>query len=256
MELELLDDAGTNVVSGIQTEKTEGSDAVMTISDIFTWGDTWQGKRLTDGDLGTDSGKGYSSNAFGTAGNEEQDISQNPVTITFDLGKETSFQTLKMYPRVDLDSVSGQQCPNYPKEYTLEVSNDNAQWTKVGDNYSSGSIKNTVKYPDQNIYAGSRFEETTTKYLRISISELGPATTGDNENRLQIMELEALDAAGKNHAPDADITISTAGVSGVDQWKQENLTDGDYGKETDRGRICFKRKLGRHGAVYGYHAGQ
>lgn len=235
MELELLDDAGTNVVSGIQTEKTEGSDAVMTISDIFTWGDTWQGNHLTDGDLGTDSGKGYSSNAFGTAGNEEQDISQNPVTITFDLGKETSFQTLKMYPRVDLDSVSGQQCPNYPKEYTLEVSNDNAQWTKVGDNYSSGSIKNTVKYPDQNIYAGSRFEETTTKYLRISISELGPATTGDNENRLQIMELEALDAAGKNHAPDADITISTAGVSGVDQWKQENLTDGDYGKETDRG---------------------
>ena len=66
-----------------------------------------------------------------------------------------------------------------------------------------------MKYPDQDIYAGSQFEETTTKYLRISISELGSATAGDNENRLQIMEMEALDAAGINLSPDPDVNIST-----------------------------------------------
>lgn len=235
MELELLDKDGTNVVSGIQMGDLNGQSAAMNISDVFTWEDTWQGNYLTDGDLGTDSGKGYSSSAFGTAGNTEQDISGAPVTITFDLGKETSFQTLKMYPRVTIDSVAGQQCPNYPKNYSLQVSNDGESWRDVVTNADAGSVRNTVKYPDQEIYAGAQFEEISTRHLRIAVSELGPATGDDNENRLQIMELEALDKNGQNSAQEADISISVNGVTGVDQWAKANLTDGDYGKETDRG---------------------
>ena len=213
----------------------DGQSAAMEIPDVFTWGDTWQGNYLTDGDLGTESGKGYSSGAFGTSGNAEQDISQNPVTITFNLGSLLVFDTLKIYPRVTADSVSGQECANYPKNYTLQVSDDGQVWNDVLTNKEVGSVRNTVKYPDQDIYAGAQFEETLTQHLRIAVSELGPATGDDNENSLQIMELEVLDKNGKNSAADADISISTAGVTGVDQWAQTNLTDGDYGKETDRG---------------------
>ena len=234
MELELLNDEDENIVSGIRTEKTEGSDAVMEISDVFTWGDTWQPDHLTDGDYGTESDCGYSSNILGS-GQTEYDISADPITVQFDLGSEQIFDTLKMYPRVKADPISGQECVNYPKNYSLQISSDGQQWTDVLTDQTAGPLKNTVKYPDQEIYAGSEFEEITTQHLRISISELGPATTGDNENRLQIMELETLDGEGNNHAPEAEITISTAGVSGVDQWQQANLTDGDYGKETDRG---------------------
>lgn len=49
------------------------------------------------------------------------------------------------------------------------------------------------------------------------------------------MELEALNQAGENVALNASISIDCAGVAGVDQWAAYNLTDGDYGTETDRG---------------------
>ena len=235
MELELLDGGGNNIVSGIKTEKTEGEDAVMEISDIFTWGDTWQGNNLTDGDLGTDSDKGYSSSAFGTSGAAEWDISDNPVTIRFDLGEEKEFQELRMYPRVGIDSVSGKECANYPKDYTLEVSADGSNWTKIVENGSVESVKNTVRYPEQDIYAGTEFETKETKNLRIAISEIGPAVREDNENRLQIMELEVLNEKGENVAEGVVPELNCAGVPGVDQWKADNLTDGDLGKESDRG---------------------
>lgn len=249
MELELLDEAGENVVSGIKTEKTDEAEAVMEISDIFIWGDTWQGNYLTDGDYGTESGRGYSSSAFGTAGEPEKDISQNPVTIQFDLGETKTFQTLKMYPRVGSDSVSGQECANYPKNYTLEVSENGTDWKKVIDNYDTGSVRNTVKYPDYDIYAGTEFEEITTQYLRVCISQLGPATGNDNENRLQIMELEALNKQGENVAEGIVPSVDCASVEGVEQWKIENITDGDYGKESDWGYSSDILGYGSNGLV-------
>lgn len=227
MEVELLNEDGTNVVSGLTTE-----DGALSVSNVFEGYDAWQPDHLTDGDYGT-----------------EYDISSEPITVEFDLGSEQSFQTLRMYPRVQTDSISGQECPNYPRNYTLQVSSDGQQWSDVLTGRETGAVRNTVKYPDQEIYAGSRFDETETQHLRISISGLGPAVAEDNENRLQIMELEALDGAGNNYAAEAEISIDTNGVAGVDQWAQANLTDGDYGKETDRGYSSDILGYGSNGPV-------
>lgn len=243
MEVELLNEDGTNVVSGLTTE-----DGALSVSNVFEGYDAWQPDHLTDGDYGTDSDYGYSSNILGYNGTE-YDISSEPITVEFDLGSEQSFQTLRMYPRVQTDSISGQECPNYPKNYTLQVSSDGQQWTDVLTGRETGAVRNTVRYPDQEIYAGSRFDETETRHLRISISGLGPAVAEDNENRLQIMELEALDGAGNNLAAEAEISIDTNGVAGVDQWAQANLTDGDYGKETDRGYSSDILGYGSNGPV-------
>lgn len=243
MEVELLNEDGTNVVSGLTTE-----DGALSVSNVFEGYDAWQPDHLTDGDYGTDSDYGYSSNILGYNGTE-YDISSEPITVEFDLGSEQSFQTLRMYPRVQTDSISGQECPNYPRNYTLQVSSDGQQWSDVLTGRETGAVRNTVKYPDQEIYAGSRFDETETQHLRISISGLGPAVAEDNENRLQIMELEALDGAGNNYAAEAEISIDTNGVAGVDQWAQANLTDGDYGKETDRGYSSDILGYGSNGPV-------
>ena len=224
MEMELLDEDGYNVLSGRTPE----------VSDVFGGYDAWQPSHLTDGDYGTDSDRGYSSNILGYGG-AECDISGNPITIEFDLGGLSVFQSLKLYPRVKADSVSGQECANYPKNYTLSVSDDGEVWTDVFTGQETGNVRNTVKYPDYDIYTNTEFDEITTQNLRISISQLGPATGDDNENRLQIMELEALNQAGENVALNASISIDCAGVAGVDQWAAYNLTDGDYGTETDRG---------------------
>lgn len=42
------------------------------------------------------------------------------------------------------------------------------------------------------------FDPVEASYVRLSVSEAGPATQNDSENRLQIMELQVLDTAGNN----------------------------------------------------------
>lgn len=78
------------------------------------------------------------------------------------------------------------------------------------------------------------FPEVTAKYLRLSVSEVGPANANDRESRLQIMEVEAIDAAGKNRAPEAKASASDTFNYG-DQWRLANINDGDYGVTSDHG---------------------
>lgn len=235
MELELLDAENNNVVSNL----------VPDISNCWEPTGQWNKKFLTDGDLGLNSGNGYTSNMMGNSGQTSYRFAE-PVSFTFNLGGEKAFETLKLYPRTSEKSVSGNECANYPKNYTLQISQDGQNWTDVdlngeaaGTDYTVESLRNTELFPEvQAAHVDTEFgRNITAKKVRISVSQVGPAVyeTSDNdkENRLQIMELELWDGT-ENVAAGVVPTISNNFESGT-QWRAANLTDGDYGAASDAG---------------------
>ncbi len=235
MELELLDSSQNNVVKNV----------VPKISNSWSPNNQWSPAYLTDGDLGQESDKGFTTNLMGTAGLASYNFDQ-PVSITFALGREVSFDTLKLYPRTSQKSVSGNECAAYPKNYTLQISKDGTTWTDVdldqageGTAYTVASLRNTILFPEIDaVNYGTDFgREVTAKHVRINVSQVGPAVyevnDKDKENRLQIMELELWDGK-KNAAAGVVPTVSNNFEAGT-QWRAKNLTDGDYGVESDSG---------------------
>lgn len=230
MELELLDADGNNIVRGLEAQMPES----------WSPNGQWSTAHLTDGDLGLDSDKGCTSGVKGTG--QATCTFASPIQITFNLGGEKSFETMKLYPRTSVTSVSGNECANYPKVYTLQVSQDGTNWTDVdlngdavGVDYTVESLRNTEKYPEvQAAHYDTEFgREVTAKNVKISVSEVGPAVTDDKENRLQIMELELWDGVknvAKNVTPEINKNFEAA-----PQWQAANLTDGDYGETSDKG---------------------
>lgn len=235
MELELLDAGQNNVVKGI----------VPQISNTWSPNGQWKPEHLTDGDLGEESDKGFTTQLMGSQGAQSYQFA-DPVSITFALGKETAFDTLKLYPRTSQKSVSGNDCANYPKKYKLQISGDGSTWTDVdlngtdeGTAYTVANLRNTILFPElEPVNYGTDFgREITAKYVKISVSEVGPAVyetkDQDKENRMQIMELELWDGQ-KNAAAGVVPTVSNNFEAGT-QWRAANLTDGDYGVESDSG---------------------
>lgn len=224
MELELKDSEGNNIVKGLTPQ----------VSNTFTWETQWTEKNLTDGDYGIDSDCGYSSAQV--ASGQTSFTLTDPITIEFAFDTAVSVSSLNLYPRIKSEPISGKECVNYPKKYSLKVSGDGNNWTTVGT-YEVDELRNTVNYPEtqsEGIYSTTKFDEVTAQDVRVVVYETGPATMNDNENRLQIMELELLNSSDENVAAGAVPTVSDSFESGT-QWRASNLTDGDYGVESDAG---------------------
>ena len=135
MELELLDATGNNAARNVSAA----------VSDNFEAGDQWKSSNLTDGDNGVNSRKGYTSNTLGYG--QTSFTLGTPITIDFTFANPVTIQTLKIYPRTELESISGTECVNYPKKYELQVSNDGLNWTTAGA-YEVNNLKNTVIYTE------------------------------------------------------------------------------------------------------------
>lgn len=241
MELELLDGEKNNIVRG----------NVPDISDAWLPSpapDVWSPDYLTDGDLGVNSGKGYTSKVLRANAVDSFNFKDNPITFTFHLGEEKSFESLRLYPRTNVRAKSGNECPNYPKKYTLQVSQNGTDWTDVdlngeaeGTVYTVESLRNTELFPDVEAehYDTEFGRNITAKKVKISVSQVGPAVyeanDNDKENRLQIMELELWNGM-ENVARDVVPTVSTdKPFEFGDTWRAQNLTDGDYGSDSDKG---------------------
>lgn len=235
MELELLDENGKNVAVNASADA----------SDKAVNNTQWNPGNLVDGDTGMDSDKGYTSDILGSSQNTVQ--LAEPISITLSFEEPVSFQTLKMYPRLGKEPISGKECVNYPKTYCLQVSENGTDWTNVdipgaassqteGESwYTVQSLQNTIAYPadvETSIHTGF-ITPVTAKDLRIRVSEIGPAGQ-DSETLLQIMELELLDAAGNNLAAGLLPTASNHWEP-VAQWNVARLTDGDLGIVSDAG---------------------
>ncbi len=238
MEMELLD-GQDNVIRG----------KVPKINNTWSPNGQWKPEHLTDGDLGQKTDNGFTTNMMGTTGAMSYTF-EEPVEITFDLGSAASFDTLKLYPRTAAKPVSGNECPAYPKKYTLEISQDGSNWTPVdlngseeGTGYFVESLRNTELFPEMEAepqHIDTDFEgNVRAKKVKISVSQIGPAVYENNdwekENRLQIMELELWDGT-KNVAKNVVPTVTTDKPFDFgDTWRVENLTDGDYGVQSDKG---------------------
>ena len=151
---------------------------------------------VVEGDIVTDYG--YTSEVLGRDNKTSCQIT-NPISITFALDQAVSFETLKLYPWTAVRSASGNECANYPKKFTLEVSQDGSTWTPVdlngteeGNGYTVESLRNTELFPEVEAeHIDTDFGgNVKAKKVKISVSQVGPAVVEDGENRLQIMELE------------------------------------------------------------------
>ncbi len=238
MEMELLD-GQNNVIRG----------KVPQINNSWSPNGQWKPEHLTDGDLGLKTDNGYTTNMMGNTGALSYTFTE-PVEITFDLGSAVSFDTLKLYPRTAARPVSGNECPAYPKKYTLEISQDGNNWTPVdlngadeGTGYTVENLRNTELFPEGSAepqHIDTEFgRNVTAKKVKISVSQVGPAVYENNdwekENRLQIMELELWDGT-KNVAKDKVPKVTTdKPFEFGDTWRVQNLTDGDYGISSDKG---------------------
>lgn len=110
-------------------------------------------------------------------------------------------------------SLAGYTSPGY----------DDSDWIGADENNNTDS--HIIK---------AEFQKTSAKYVRLTVSEIGPAIAEDGETRLQIMEMEALTENGTNAALGSTVTASHNFESST-QWRKINLTDGDFGLTTDSG---------------------
>ncbi len=132
MELIGYNDAGENVLS-------EKKARISNNNELANYG--WSANHLTDGDTGEVSGKGYTSEILGTDGKEEFDLDK-PITIDFAFEKETSLKELVFYGRTGKTSVVSGVCPNYPKIYSIQISDDGNNWTDIVSDYEVGLLEN------------------------------------------------------------------------------------------------------------------
>lgn len=143
MEMELLD-GEVNVSSGVTPTVSDN-----TLSGIAQW----NAANLTDGDYGISEDRGYSTDIFGT--DEQFGKPQQPVTIQFDFPQAVQLSGIKFYPRVAKDSISYGVCANYPKVYTIEVSDDGVNWNTVLADFDQGIVRNAT------LYENTEMSETT-----------------------------------------------------------------------------------------------
>ena len=104
---------------------------------------------------------------------------------------------------------------------------DDSDWYGAGASDNSQIIKNN-------------FESVSAKYVRLSVTELGPGTPNDNENRLQIMEWEVFDKSGNNVALNRPAS-SNDSFNHNTQWRIANINDSNNGMINDSGYTSSNR---------------
>jgi hypothetical protein len=136
---------------------------------------TWLTSNLTNGD--TTSAGGYTSISSGNA-----DISANPFWVEIDLGKNSDFDVLHLYPRQDSNTASG-LAGSFPKNFKIEIRKDGeSNYTTVKEltNQTTTSIKPIVLTLDQ---------IQNARYIRLTATVLGDMPTTDTTYRLQLAEM-------------------------------------------------------------------
>lgn len=131
MEFEVLNTAGENVAKGVNASVNNAQEI----------GDQWNVGNLTDGDNGYDTDCGYTSEILGNGGKANFSL-ETPITIDFKFDNGTEISKINLYCRTGISSVADGICPNYPKTYSVQVSNDGEKWTDVLSNYDAGDIQN------------------------------------------------------------------------------------------------------------------
>ncbi len=134
MEIEAFDNNGDNV---IQSEN-------VIVSETLNANEQWKSANLTDGDNGVTSDCGYTTEIL-DYGKSTLTLSK-PITFDFYFEEKTSINEIKIYPRVNKDSISGELCANYPKSFEIQYSCDNGKTWETVKSVNTGNVKNTYLY--------------------------------------------------------------------------------------------------------------
>jgi len=149
---------------------TLAANAAVTASNTFNWGSMWGKDYLIDGNYNC----GYTSNLSSSAKHT------TPIEIIVDLGKVVDFDEVRLYCRKDTDSTVTGICPNYPKAYKYQVSNNNTAYTNIQEVVIEGEripkIVQESEYKDYAPILSKEFNVDNTKIIesaRLYISGLG-----------------------------------------------------------------------------------
>ncbi len=142
MELEVFDKDGENVALG----------AKASASDVFTYGSQWRIENINDGDNGKNSDSGYTSSVI--ARSQKSFRPGTPLTVTLDFGKTVDMDEIRFHGRTRIRSLEANVCPNYPKEFSAEVSDDGESWTKVLTDVRTESLKMGAEVLDTLTFGG------------------------------------------------------------------------------------------------------
>ena len=134
----------------------------------------WDNKFLTDG---VTSGTGYTSNGYSQA-----DVSDSPVWVETDIGRNRIVSKVILYPRTD---ISGNQPRAIPEDFTIQVrAEGDSDYTvvKTITGHPNNSSDPIVLQLDEGVLA---------RYVRVSATKLGAVEGGYH---MQFAEMEVYNA--------------------------------------------------------------
>ena len=135
MELELY-------LDGKKIDLPKGTS--VTAANSFSYGSQWNKDNLIDGNIT----HGYTSNT------SARPLYDKPIELVLDFKEAITYDEIRLVCRTDSASTDGDICPNYPKKYYYETSDDGTVYTVLGDEIEvtnaptiSGSSGETTNAP-------------------------------------------------------------------------------------------------------------
>jgi alpha-L-rhamnosidase len=154
----------------------------------------WGKQKMVDGTQTSITGsKGYSSDPPQTTQSANE-------WVEIDLGANTAFTQVKIFPRTDVDT-SGGETPNFPVDFTIQVKPNGGSYATVKTVTGQPNPGHTPQSYD----IGSQ----NARYVKIDVTKLGlPAFDEGLSNycRLQLAEVEIYNIAGATSTPTPVVT--------------------------------------------------
>ena len=149
-------------------------------NDSLESGAVWSVNNLTDGvTLSTSGNSGYTTNILSSVDIPESERSH----IDIDLGENTGFNTVKLYPRTNMTAGDGSTC-NFPLSYEIQVRADGEDtWHTV---HTVTDAANPMGKP-----AEVNFDMQSARYVRITVSKVSAGAADESVyHRVQLAEIE------------------------------------------------------------------
>lgn len=149
-------------------------------------GAEWSVTNLTDGVTTSVTGDcGYSSNTLSSA---DIPLSERP-SLEIDLGVNTFFNRLKLYPRTNMTTSKSETC-NFPLSYEVQVKGDGqSEWKTV---YTASDIDNP-----KGKAVSVDFDKQSARYIRIKVIKVSGNAADEGHHRVQLAEIEVYDVPVK-----------------------------------------------------------
>ncbi len=167
----------------------------------------WSSAYLTDGNTSfVYNNAGYSSQAYTS--------SANNVFVQVDLGSTLSIDSVRLTPRSDGATASGGGTPNFPVDFTIQVSTDGTNYTTVA---TVSGQPNPNGLPQ--LY---KFAPVDARYVKVNATKLGVPENGSSYYLLQLSEMEVFANGNLARGKPATATHSLE----IPGWSLQYLNDG------------------------------